>query len=424
MVETILEENNAIEIKYVCYECKKKFLLEDIHDGKTTDDKLICERCYEENYFTCDDCNEIEHNDYSFSAEEKILCESCYDNYTECRHCGKIKHNDSMSDELSDVCNRCFENHYVICYSCGEAIHSDDSYYCERTVERYCGDCYPKTIRCNLKSECKHILKYSEMLKEKSFNIFGVEIEANFEELNDYDITDKEELKHFTIVEDGSLDECGREFITCPLPNTTEGRNVLKTFCDTIGKKYLSIDSTCGLHIHFFFHRDLVNKNNLEKIIIAYSNLENFFFDMNPKSRRNNNYCRSLKCDLFRNMITRYTIEEMLEDFYEMPIRDIERVPEDKYYKHRYFWVNFNSIFYRNTIEIRLHSGSINYEKIINWYNIHRILLEYCISSSYEEIENLDSDKFLQMLPEDLRNYAIIRISKFKNNVEVYNQEE
>jgi hypothetical protein len=324
MIELITEENNAIEIKYICNDCKKKFLLDAMYDRKTTDGKLICESCYDDKYFTCDDCDEISHNADSHDIDDKLICDSCYGEfYFTCGICNDIMHNDNASGEISGICIKCYENNYCNCESCGRTIHSDDSHFDNNDDGPYCERCYDENNKSNFKPESTHILKYSDMSEDKSFNIFGVEIEAIFPDLYDYDITGKEELKHFSIVEDGSLSENGREFVTCPLPNTEEGKKVLKTFCDTIGNRYLKIDSSCGLHIHFFFHRNLVTKDNIKKIIIAYRNLEELFFDMNPKSRRNNNYCKSLNNFLFSEMLKQSSIEGMLELFYEMKIRSI-----------------------------------------------------------------------------------------------------
>ena len=46
---------------------------------------LICQDAYEEHYFTCDNCNEVEHQDYRQcpNDSENTYCEGCYDDLTE-----------------------------------------------------------------------------------------------------------------------------------------------------------------------------------------------------------------------------------------------------------------------------------------------------------------------------------------------------
>ena len=71
-----------------------------------------------------------------------------------------------------------------------------------------------------------------------------------------------------------------------------------------------------------------------------------------PESRRNNNYCRSL-----RNIT-----EQKIND--AQSINDLQQVAFEN---TRYFKVNPQSYSRHKTIEFRQHAGSINYDKISNW---------------------------------------------------------
>ena len=56
---------------------------------------LICQEAYQENYFTCDNCNEVEHRDYRNMANdsENEYCEGCYDDLTDyCNDCDYTYH--------------------------------------------------------------------------------------------------------------------------------------------------------------------------------------------------------------------------------------------------------------------------------------------------------------------------------------------
>lgn len=51
----------------------------------------------------------------------------------------------------------------------------------------------------------------------------------------------------------------------------------------------------------------------------------------------------------------------------EVLFSHFSRMKRDKHGKDRYFGLNFNSHFFRGTIEFRYHSGTVNAKKILNW---------------------------------------------------------
>jgi len=83
----------------------------------------------------------------------------------------------------------------------------------------------------------------------------------------------------------------------------------------------------------------------------------------------------------------------------------------------RYCWVNLHSIFYRGTLEIRSHSGTVNPSKIINWIMIHQRALEFIKSKSIEEIATMKITKkaFLGIFNKPLQNYIKRRWKTFIN---------
>jgi len=48
----------------------------------TPNGDVVCETCYHENYFHCEECNDVHHIDYAFYTEDGPVCEDCFhDNY-------------------------------------------------------------------------------------------------------------------------------------------------------------------------------------------------------------------------------------------------------------------------------------------------------------------------------------------------------
>ena len=103
-----------------------------------------------------------------------------------------------------------------------------------------------------------------------------------------------------------------------------------------------------------------------------------------PKSRRDNEYADTLTNEFnYKKIMSWKTITDFLNDFYQRKLKNgLEvKVRFDKYFTKRYYWLNLHSVFYRDTIELRLHSGTISKEKIINWYNLQKIFLKWgCLS--------------------------------------------
>jgi hypothetical protein len=101
-----------------------------------------------------------------------------------------------------------------------------------------------------------------------------------------------------------------------------------------------------------------------------------------------------------------------------------------KYNDLRYFGVNFHSIFYRGTLEIRYHCGTTNAQKILNWVSLHQQILDSVVTKEeveifgfIEEMKNCHSlsrklnemRKFLSLNSKTV-NYMKERIGKFEGD--------
>lgn len=231
----------------------------------------------------------------------------------------------------------------------------------------------------------------------------------------------EEELQEFHVDqgEDASLSSGGIEFKTHPI----RGKQLIENnynFCNELIKRGYYTNSSCGLHIHL--EVDKSNLKLLKNIYLFYQKYEEQFFKMLPRSRQNSGFCKKFKSiyqynykDVYNALSKINTCNKFKEFIYETENWGIK---EDQHgNKKRYCWINMHSIFYRGTLEIRAHSGTINPEKINNWILMHLRILDMLEDMSLDDVERLDpsSTKFLSLFNARLKDYINLRWSKFHN---------
>lgn len=125
----------------VCENCG----LNVIYNDYTFDGCVYCENCFNDLFFTCDDCGEVCRWDES--------------------------HN--IATESSTICRYCFEHHYEECCCCGEYFHTDQSFYVSSVEKWFCEDCLDEEIKKGnlVKCEsCEEIFDKNIVIYLKDFN--------------------------------------------------------------------------------------------------------------------------------------------------------------------------------------------------------------------------------------------------------------
>ena len=160
-----------------------------------------------------------------------------------------------------------------------------------------------------------------------------------------------------------------------------KGLNYLKYFTDELSKNDFSVDSRCGLHIHLdgkdFVGNDNAKLAKLKKLALFYLYFEDVIMSFIPESRRKNTYCLPISESFTsRQVINCYT----LEDFETLWYKDTdkankERRKSNKYDDTRYAGINFHSLLSNKHLEIRYHTGSISYVKMMNWAKLHIMIM-------------------------------------------------
>lgn len=339
-----------------------------------------CDNCARINFKICDCCNKIV--DRIRNIDEKKICVQCYQNKTKkCAECGIRKFDSDLMDYgFRRICISCYNlvNRRFHSIDIGERKIQSKA-FTKNLDKRYCG----------VEIECLN--------RHKNVNCFV-----------------SEELKDFGFSQgtDGSLSSGGVEFRSVPM-NGDLLFDSIESFGEQLDKKRYRVDKTCGLHIHLEVKEDV---EYLKKLYLFYLRFEDMFFNMLPKSRRSKSYCarfsRHYK-DTPEQIMNVGSMDKFKEMIYETSHYGSEM--RDYGNDKRYCWANLHSIFYRGTLEIRNHSGTINPSKIINWIMIHQRVLEFLKEKSLEEIGSMKVTKeaFLKIFGIPLQNYIKRRWTTF-----------
>ena len=313
----------------------------------------------------CVEENGVLHCTISFDD----ICD-LYDTY-QCDDCDNLFLDGSQNYVLGDdrcVCNRCREEYYA-CDDCGYVQRYDDTV--TANGNRYCSD------DCADNSEDEDEPEYwssnvSYVATNTNKNIkkryFGVEVETSH--FGDCGSNSKYLGDYFNGVEDGSIS--GVEIVSVKLMGDNGLKIIHNAMKEAVERHYAKVDKCCGLHIHIDI-RDFSVEQIKTLHDFCVNNYDAFKFVV-PKSRVDNSYCKRL--EKYTNMLSAKTTHDaVLElthpNYWFNSASDkkstIESFKSNKYVIDRYVWANFGSYGQKGTIEIRLHSGTIDATKITNW---------------------------------------------------------
>lgn len=240
---------------FECSDCGQRFPDNDARCvGTPGIFRTICESCAEE-YFTCERCGWVLHDDRAVWVGDEVFCERCADRVASpCTRCNEWTLRDHLTSVGDDVyCESCADYiSYQTCDDCGHTDYEDEMSYSEEDDAWYCNGCYNRASTQSIRSyhhgPCLHFYG------EGKYHL-GVELEVDGGDRGDrYDsarraIATMEDRVY--CCEDGSLDT-GFEIITHPhtydemkkLPWEQMMRELSET-----GWRGHDVD-TAGLHVH------------------------------------------------------------------------------------------------------------------------------------------------------------------------------
>lgn len=205
----------------------------------------------------------------------------------------------------------------------------------------------------------------------------GLELEV--ENLSAIDIPDHVE-EAWSVIADNSLRDGGREFVhRRPLygPKLVDSLKVLSEFLQTTPAR---LSHRCSLHCHIDF-RDRTPEE-VEKFFLLYMLVEPALYTVSNKDRYNNIYCPGLSH-------TTELVKDSACLFFGGNMDSLVNNWE------KYTGINLQALGTLGSVEIRTHSGSMQFEDLYMWTKLLNCLYKACIDLSKEDINKLSS-------PEDL----------------------
>lgn len=222
---------------------------------------------------------------------------------------------------------------------------------------------------------------------------------------------------------------CGWEINTAPARGEAFAEN-LRAICDLLDAGGAKIDRRCGLHVHVNVggipgatrnlteREGLIGWRRLLNVALLWARVEKSILGMVADSRLTNDYCQPLEGH-FVNIVARHARDRGIdcptgdavaacyaaEQFTEEDARTVietglygyvgsgARTSKAPGVKHA-FWknscrtgaLNLHSVFFHGTVEFRVHHGSLNYDKILNWSGLVAGLVHFAVTHSAQEI--------------------------------------
>jgi hypothetical protein len=341
-----------------CVECSDEFPRDSITNSAGGEPH--CRDCYSAAFQACISCSDelcLANNEdqYGSNGNDGPYCQECYDSaFTRCYACSTPTANDDIrsADNGRDYCESCYNERFTCCAGCANELHFDSVAYCdEYDGESYCSNCAPSDEYDDDSEEWNggREVVATRFERMRSRRRFGIELEIS--ECPNY--ATLRGNTPFGAKYDGSL-SAGKEFVS-PILAGDEGIEAVDNLCNFGREHKWDVDNSCGYHVHLDCG-DL-NEHELKAVAIAYAGTADLWGKFVAPKRRNNTYCGKLD----------RTATEMLG----MTFRQILSSTGG-----RYKWCNWDAYNEHQTCEIRLHSGTVNRDKIINWAKVHAYFID------------------------------------------------
>ena len=384
------------------------------------DDSPTCEVCKQSeddcNCWTCKGCDNRKSEDDS-SCELCRHCGECCNCWT-CRGCDKARAEDASKCNNCEGCENCCE-----CYYCEG---------CNSRVRESCGDCEMCTDCCSCNGDGRKGPRVKQHFRiEHPDNLKGyrtnklrraVSVELELSEISDPDtLVTWAENARAGLVEDGSIPTSGCEINT----NPASGDLFLSRIASMIEAiEGCESNDSCGLHVHV--GASDYGQYDLRKLIMLWAGVESSMYELIARTRFQNNYCKVSASDYVNALVdngdnenctfagkARTWNERIASVLYESNPRDAKSAcKREKYDGRRYYGLNIHSFFFRKTIEVRLHEGTTDGEKLKHWPLVCGHIVDYASKATEKQIlamlhsEMSSEDILLAILPPYLREWV------------------
>jgi len=343
--------------------------------------------------------NDYEYRTIRSSMSDVVDLFNCKFNHYDfgiCEDCGLVEidsnfHTAYDGDRI--VCNSCFDEYYYHDRS-GQYVHQDDENYHENDDD-------DDSIIGEYHSSADNLGKIPSLFDKRKSQIFlGLELEIEVNE--DYSRSDKAEMilnnigvytdnkndryTYCLAEDDGSLNN-GFELVT-GYTGLDVHEKQLAFFKKPIRGLRSHDTSTCGLHIHI--DKRNVTLNHATKMILFMNDSGNQKLIKTIARRSSNRFCKVL------NKKADYSWLKSAKKSGD-PLRQLN---ED-----RYECLNFHN---DNTIEFRLFKGTLKFESIMSCLEFTYATWFFCKDNGYQD---LTTDNFIQFIckPENRSDTKYLR---------------
>jgi hypothetical protein len=373
--------------------------------------RMVCDKCFDENYIYCESCENITHREYMQSNQEgEVYCDDCYyDRYCHCDNCGEeMLQEDGIWNDYDEVYH---------CSTCSRHSSQDatDNWEVIDSVEVLSYALNQESQYQSYMSEPQGKVSFKKFKEKPSFEentsrrFMGLEIEVHnyadtYAEMErvlcrslQKRVSEEDLPKHlqefverngsltardlgFKIVSDGSISGIDDDEITSGeiVLDPRQGSYLLddsRIVTDSLKQNFDSfVTSRTGLHLHIdsrdfdWYHRAVLS--------LFTKMFEPHLYSWLAPSRIKGTYSRPMSQSLgsFKTIKDR---ETFLEFWYDNYSYDRDRHAGGK----RYHSLNMHPSFCSNktgSIELRYHQGTLNANKIKHWAILWGCIFDKC----------------------------------------------
>lgn len=373
-----VELENALILGFT-YEQNENLTMEDLINNS---DDIINGNSMS-GYYYCNNCDRLTYVDeMTFTENDTCYCNNCSDHYFYCDDCERYFDTgcEQMIHTENDdyICSNCYYNSYVTCDECGIAVLNDEYYYGEDTECYYCERCWDNRPRRVINN---YSYKPEPIFYGNGKWHTGTELEIENKGCKDNNTIANEIIERFNNAiyckTDGSLNR-GFEIVSHPFDINTLYKNeekVQSAMQYLINNDFRSDEtSTCGLHVHVsrnaFGNDTETQEKNIEKMFLFF---ETYKSEICSLARRNGNSYAYFNSDN-KDMNNKQKKYECLS---------LEYIKKYKDNGDRYKVINTNN---RNTIEIRIFKGTLNFKTFMATIEFVNNLVEIITTTDTEKI--------------------------------------
>lgn len=356
-------------------------------------EKKICACSCCDTYIDTKAASKIVHNNNTYFS-----CRKCSSRYGgECFKCeeqGNVKINLSsytLGPENSPreirLCSNCANNAYSQCNRCGYLFDIDTLILHEG--RRFCDGCagrqFPKCKYCDKRHLGKNICRCKKNNSDSFLpgRYFSTELE----------IVDmrRESTTKWHSVNDSSISSGGIEYLSGPMV----GKFAVDEIYEECGKLGGFVDDTCGFHIHLDFGDE--SEENVRKYAIACQKLESFAFSIVKNNRKDSRYCKKYTSYFLESLVDQSKdLDEVV--YNSSNERQLTEWKRQKYQEMRYHWYNLHSFFFRGTIEMRQHHGTMSPDVILRWAELWLKVADWSSKNAIDNVINSNEQKIIESI--------------------------